>query len=93
MWWERYGVKPVRPDTAGRKKWFGAELTLKSLPHLEKTVKVASEKGAVGWWVTPWLQTERGSQATITVYFPKQGQAKAFSSSPPPAPRSRSAAH
>ncbi len=91
MWWDKLGVTPIRPDEAAKKKWFGAEITLKSVAHLEKTVKAAGEKGAVGWWATPWMATDKGLQATITVYFAKRQPAQAFQDHPPPAPRARAA--
>ncbi len=82
MWWERFGIAPVRPGQAAE-DWHSVDLTVKSVSLLERALKGATGARAVGWWVTPWEQTPKGHQATLTVYFGKRAHAKAFASNPP----------
>jgi hypothetical protein len=82
MWWERLGVAPIRPQDADD-SWHSAELTVKSVSLLERAVKASGGAGAVGWWVTPWENTPKGPQATLTVYFAKRTHAKNFQANPP----------
>lgn len=82
MWWERFGVAPVRPEAA-EAGWHSVELTLKSFNNLEKAVKSAVAAGAVGWWLSPWTLTAKGNRATLTVFFAKRRPAREFEADPP----------
>ncbi len=82
MWWERFGVAPVRPEEADA-GWHRVDLTIRSLSLLERALKGAAGAGAVGWWAGPWQPTQKGHQATLSVYFAKRTHAKAFEANPP----------
>lgn len=82
MWWERFGLAPVRPEEVDA-AWHRVDLTVKSLSLLERALKGAVAGGAVAWWAGPWQQTAKGHQATLSVYFAKRTHAKSFETNPP----------
>lgn len=82
MWWERFGVAPVRPEDA-KKAWHKADLVLRELTQIEKALKAAGNAKAVGWWLGPWQPATQGHQAVITLFFERRNQAEGFLSKPP----------
>jgi len=82
MWWERFGVAPVRPEDADR-GWHKAELVLRQLTQLEKVVRAAGAARSIGWWLGPWQPAPKGHEAVITFYFQKRTEKDGFLDRPP----------